>query len=234
MTNGNRVAFAPFALKEVGDGTLWSFDEIYGKQGLYRNGAPFTPSIGAAAVTSARFPGALPPLSLTYGHYRHNYADGGYADASGVTTALEILGGVRRISSDVEGSKHVSVVPRLVMITFDYTAVTPENSDDTTFVETLAPLNAVMSVRSNLGDKAITRALALPHTQETVDSEIVRISVDPEEFGLALGFQFSRTSYEILSVLIGKREWCNEPKYAGKNIILANSCAAHRIITDLQ
>ena len=165
MSNGHRVAFAPFPLKAIGDGTLWSFDDVYqGLHPLYHN-KPFTPSVADAVIASARFPAVLPPLGLTVGAHRHNFGDGGYADASGVTTALEIFQAAKRLAV-----KDPKIVPRLVMLTFDYEKVEAEKEDGTTFGETVAPIGAILGVRENLAGQAITRAQALPGAEGEISA----------------------------------------------------------------
>lgn len=221
MSNGHRVAFAPFPLKAIGDGTLWSFDDLYqGLHPLYRN-KPFSPSVADAVIASARFPAVLPPLGLTVGAHRHNFGDGGYADASGVTTALEIFQAAKRLAV-----KDPKIVPRLVMLTFDYEKVEAEKEDGTTFGETVAPISAILGVRENLAGQAITRAQALLGAE----GEIWRVSLNPDDFGIALGLQLSRTSYETLSLLLGRPEWCKESPYDAGNPILKNSCVAQKVL----
>lgn len=222
MSNGHRVAFAPFLLKATGDGTLWSFHDVYTDGPPMRHGAAFAPTIADAAVTSARFPGALPPLSLTSGNHRHNYGDGGYADASGVTTAREMYKAVKEASGD-------RIAPTLVMLTFDYEPVTPKHSG-TIFVDTLALFDAILGVRENLAGKAITGAV-----NELEEDEALRFSLDPEKLGLALGLQLSRTSYDVLSLLVGRPEWCKDiTKKHDDNAILRNSCVAARVLQKIR
>lgn len=221
MSNGHRVAFAPFLLKPTGDGTLWSFHDVYTDGPPMRHGAAFAPTIADAAVTSARFPGALPPLSLTLGSYRHNYGDGGYADASGVTTAREMYEAVKKASGD-------RVAPTFVMLTFDYEPVTPKHSG-TIFVDTLALFDAILGVRENLAGKAITGAVT------ELKDEALRFSLAPEKLGLALGLQLSRTSYDVLSLLVGRPEWCKDiTKTNDDNAILRNSCVAARVLQKIR
>lgn len=223
MSNGHRVAFAPFQLRSAGDGTLWSFDDVYPNATPSHLGAPFRPTLVDAAVTSARFPGALPPLSLTAGRNRHNYGDGGYADASGVTTALELYEEARKLA---RGKPNVK--PLLVMLTFDYKPVTPDHSG-TPLVETVAPLEAILGVRENLSGKSITRAESLPREEGGGDN-VLRVSLNPDELGLALGLQLSKSSYDVLSLLLGRPQWCPSLAYAGTNPILRNSCAAAKVL----
>jgi hypothetical protein len=227
MQNGHRVAIAPFKLFAIGDGTLWSFDDIYESLGFlpYRRGVTFKPTLADAAVASARFPGVLPPLSLTVGQTHHNYGDGAYADGSGVSTALEMYRaavGIAAASPDV--------TPLLVMITFNYSPVSPSDPD-TAFVETGAPLAAILGVRNNLSDQAITRAANFGNEDREASYKVLRVSINPDDLGLALGLQLSRTSYNVVSLLLGRPQWCDERNSNNrKNAILHNSCVAAKIV----
>ncbi len=230
MSNGHRVAFAPFALKKIGDRTLWSFGDVYETLAPLQNGRAFVPSVADAAVASARFPGILPPLSLqvrvtkqqTIDTHWHSYGDGGYADSSGVTTALEMLVAAREA---VGASK--AVVPKLIILTYDTKEVTPTDSPGTAFTDTWSPVAALLGVRQNLAGSAIARADAVK--VNSPEAKTVRLSLDPERYGLVLGFQLSRTSYEILSLLIGRPEWCGDRAPVVDNPVLKNSCAAREI-----
>jgi hypothetical protein len=227
MRNGHRVAIAPFKLFAIGDGTLWSFDDVYERLGSlpYRRGLVFRPTLANAAVASARFPGVLPPLSLTVGQTRHNYGDGGYADGSGVSTALEMYRAAVRIAAP-----RPDVAPLLVMITFNYAPVTP-GDPDTAFVETGAPVEAILGVRNNLSEQAITRAENFAGEDMQARYKVLRVSINPDDLGLALGLQLSRTSYSIVSLLLGRPRWCDEHNSNNrKNAILRNSCVAAKIV----
>jgi hypothetical protein len=227
MRNGHRVAIAPFKLFAIGDGTLWSFDDVYESLGSlpYRRGRVFRPTLADAAVASARFPGVLPPLSLTVGQTRHNYGDGGYADGSGVSTALEMYRAAVRIAA-----QSPDITPLLVMITFNYSPVKPDDAD-TAFVETGAPVEAILGVRNNMSDQAITRAENFGGEDTEVRYKVLRVSINPDDLGLALGLQLSRTSYRVVSLLLGRPEWCDERNSNnGTNAILRNSCVAAKIV----
>jgi len=225
MQNGHRVVFSPFSLRQTGDGTVWSFFDVYGNRpGLFR-GAPYAPTIADAAVTSARFPGALPPLSLQWQERRHNFGDGGYADASGVSTALELY---QALNDAQQGSDSQPSQPNpvIVLINFDYQPVKPDNQFGTTFTDTLAPVNAILGVRGSLAGKSITRALKV--TQRSKD-RIYRITLRPEDLGVGLGWKISRTSYEMISLFVGRSDWCTDLNYTGDNTILRNSCVSRRL-----
>jgi hypothetical protein len=236
MSNGHRVAFAPFGLQTIGDGTLWSFSDIYPKAAPYRYGKAFAPRIADAAVASARFPGILPPLSLSAGAQRLQFGDGAYADGSGVMTALDILEAAAKAAREADKEIHKAdeaarAKSRLVMISFDYKPVAPGETAGTLFEETLGPLYAVLSVRDNLAQQAITRAERSNAITRAERSGAER-PYESERFSLDLGLQLSRTSYEVLSLLVGRAEWCRDPAAtvdARDNTILYNSCVAKRV-----
>ena len=93
VETGYRVAFAPFALQPFGGGTLYSFDSL--------SKVPSDPMLIKAAVISARFPGLMPPwtFSLDKGS-RLTFVDGGSADSSGVTTALQLYNKLKQVGGD--------------------------------------------------------------------------------------------------------------------------------------
>jgi hypothetical protein len=93
-------------------------------------------------------------------------------------------------------------------------------------VDTVAPVDAILGVRYNEAEKAITRAET--RGLQLGSDRFLRVSVDPERFGIALGLQLSRTSFEVLSLLVGRAEWCPQD-YKEKNRILMNSCVARKL-----
>lgn len=230
MRNGHRVAFSPFPLERIGDGTLWSFGDLYkGLKPMYR-GERRPPTLAETIVASARFPVVLPAMSIKVlvdvgGRKRwhtHNFGDGGYADGSGVSTGLDIYAALSSIAEDQK------IAPYFVMLTFGYGKVARNNQQGSLFVDTWAPISAVLGVRENLAGQAIARARNLDARSRTI-----RIVVRPDDYGVALGWRISRTSYEMLSLLIGRMEWCPSD-VAGNaslkaNTIMQNSCAARRI-----
>ena len=236
---GHRVAFSPMSLREAGDGTLWSFEDLFAGDQTPRDASDFKPRMIDAAVASARFPGALPPLSLSVGGRWFNFGDGGYADASAVSTALSIY---QHALGDPAFRRAID--PRLVMITFDYEPVRVDDPDcaapgaaasayctgGTAFKDTWAPGSASLGVRQILSGQSITRARAA-----LKDGEVAQISIDPASFGIALGWRLSQTSYETLSLLVGRPDWCTDAvrarlTAAGANPIMQNSCVAADLV----
>jgi hypothetical protein len=64
------------------------------------------------------------------------------------------------------------------MITFNYSPVKPEDTD-AAFVETGAPVEAIVGVRNNLSDQAITRAENLAGEDTQARYKVVRVSIIP-------------------------------------------------------
>ncbi len=222
MANAHRVVFAPMGLnskdKTVGDGTLWSFADLFNHRQPEWRGSPFSPTLGEAAATSARFPFALPPLSLSARNERYNFGDGGYADGSGVATGLELYTAIRR-------SQEPLLKPYLLMVTFRYEEVKPEKGGGTSFTDFYSPIRAILGVRENLSGKSVTRAI----NQVNANQRSI-IAIDTNKFHIGLGLQLSRTSYEVLSLLIGKPEWCDRNKPTESGSINGNSCALQDVI----
>src|SRR5262249_55123662 len=150
VETGFRVAFAPFGLHET-DESLYSF----GYETMpSEDGVPLI----KAAVVSARFPGILPPYSISMtaksGELRWNFVDGGYSDSSVATTALALHRKLEGIAGD-------RAVIRVILLTSSNPApdLSPQNVaiTGTPFRDTLAPIGAVLKVREGLGNQAVAR-----------------------------------------------------------------------------
>lgn len=153
VETGFRVAFAPFHLHSLNE-SLYSFSDPW----MPDEDCQKEPYVGCvslmnAAAVSARFPLVLPPFSteMTDGK-RWNFVDGGYTDNSGATTALDLYRTLKGVSPDVD--------LRIILIT----SSTPQpdlGSTDvsgTIFRDTMAPVDALMQVREDLGNDAVARA----------------------------------------------------------------------------
>jgi Patatin-like phospholipase len=151
VETGFRVAFAPFHLNDI-DESLYSFSD------------PLMPdehdkTLMEAAAVSARFPLILPPFSAvmtdpnTTDRKRWNFVDGGYSDNSGATTALDLYRTLKSVAPQ-------DVDLRIVLITSSDPQPNLRGTDinGTAFRDTMAPINALMKVRANLGNEAVARA----------------------------------------------------------------------------
>jgi hypothetical protein len=115
-----------------------------GGSGATNNAVP--PSAGAG-------PTGGPPTKQKSSQKRWNFVDGAYSDNSGATTALDIYKAVEKIAPE-------SVDLRLILITSSIPQPNLAGTDinGTVFRDTIAPLDALMKVREDLGNDAVARA----------------------------------------------------------------------------
>lgn len=180
---GYRVAFAPFPLHAISDGTLFSHPSggattDFGAFGIKTSGEP-SESLIEAAFISARFPGIVPAYSFSAlsGQQPRNWnlVDGGYIDNSGATTALELYKALaaHSVSKQFREKKLGEVDIYLVMLT---DAATDPNlttvGSGTDLNDTVAPLAALLSVRQQAANRAVRRSIdevgALRRANQTV------------------------------------------------------------------
>jgi hypothetical protein len=249
---GDRVAFAPFELRHVGDGTLLRFAEAE----LPIAGA----TLVKAAVSSARFPGMMPAkivpaesdaASPKNGRWR-NFVDGGYADSSGATTALEIYHDLRKLVEAQPWAKNVDL--RLVLLTDAPTAAGGEPRGDG-LVHAISPLTTLFSVRGQMARRAVKRAwddvreLTAPgtprdasHGTTTCDDHnwaIRLVMLDQQTFSLPLGWMISTPTADLIDRMIGEPRKIDKPPPSdlaenepdaikrAANIIFNNSCTMY-------
>ncbi len=245
VETGFRVAFAPFHLHAV-DESLFSFsDEKMPDENCPQNEQQGCVSLIEAAAVSARFPLMLPPFSVALADTgpaeagkeaargdpqakadrSWNFVDGGYADNSGATTALDLYQALK----DVAGDK---VNLQIVLVT---SAIPPQDFTKikgTVFRDTLAPIDALMTVREDLGNDAVARACsAIPAPQQDVqpgvkkatmteskgaclvrgdrpDAQLRIVEIQDQTYGLSLGWKISKTSFDVVSWMLGQPSKC--------------------------
>lgn len=220
---GDRVAFAPFKLEPVGDQTLYSFSELKGvKPGV---------SLIEAAVTSARFPGMLPAKILPYTPLPggrtlwRNFVDGGYADASGSTTALEIYQSLQQELPEVrkllrERDKiDVDIDLRLVLLT-DAPSSDATDRGGEGLIHAISPLITLFTVRSQIARRAVYRAqIELLDPEQVHDAghesmplryncsdhnwRVRLVVLDQKRFELPLAWMLSAPTSHIVGGLVG-------------------------------
>ena len=235
---GYRVAFSPFELRAVGDGTLYSYAELP----LVKAQVP--QSLIEAAFVSARFPGAVPARSIRtsiHGGEREpvwNFVDGGYVDNSGSTTALELY----KLLYAMNKAENLNIDLRLVLLTdadtqLDYKTIKGSRADDT-----VTPISALLSVRSQLSQRAVTQAIEAiqsieesdPNVQARTrtgrrrgqvaqrskkadDSHILIVDVEQQTFTLPLGWKISKVTNDIIRLMMGRPDLCpDQERPAGK------------------
>jgi hypothetical protein len=166
---GFRVAFAPFHLHDI-DESLYSFSDqlmpdescptISNKQSCV--------SLMQAAIVSARFPLILPPFSAVLKDSdgkskRWNFVDGGYSDNSGAMTALALYDALNSVAPS---NVHLYIV--LITSADPQPDLLGPTINGTIFRDTLAPIDALMSVRENLGNEAVARACSAIYPKDAV------------------------------------------------------------------
>jgi len=237
VETGFRVAFAPFRLNDT-DESLYSFSDV---------GMPdeHDKSLMEAAVVSARFPLILPPFSVVMngskpGQRKHwNFVDGGYSDNSGATTAFDLYKTLRSIAPsnvDLEIILISSSVPQPQLFGMAI--------NGTVFRDTMAPIDALMKVREDLGNEGVARLCSIlyPRDRDTqaksqspagnagtgnaealgecighaadAQAPLRIIEIQDQTYGLALGWKISRTSFKIVSWMLGQPGQCDRSALA--------------------
>jgi hypothetical protein len=229
VETGFRVAFAPFDLHAT-DESLYSFSDV---------GMPneHQANLMSAAAVSARFPLIMPPFSVAMQNpdkatpqkmdtKRWNFVDGAYSDNSGASTAVDIY---RAIKDTPNVDLHIILI----------TSTNPApNLDDasingTVFRDTVAPLDALMKVRSDLGDQAVARACTYIYSSPGKEQKRGGVSVmesnaycvnqswktdgsaplqiveiQDQTYGLALGWKISATTFAVVKWMLGTPDGC--------------------------
>jgi hypothetical protein len=249
VETGFRAAFAPFYLHSL-DESLYSFvdtgmpDEACPTAGS----AQTCISLMTAAGVSARFPGLMPPFSVELPAYvasggkgtkpefftpdpshqkRWNFVDGGYADNSGATTALDIYLALKEVLADDIDLRMVlitSAVPQPVL--FD------ASINGTLFRDIMAPIDAMLKVREDLGNDAVAGACSTIYGHQgnkdcllhagasSKESSLQIVEIQDQTYGLPLGWKISRNSFEVVSWMLGA--WMLRESGACKNTAAEN------------
>lgn len=220
---GFRAAFAPFPLKDISDGTMFSFyprtDEKTKVVDSYfeAQSGPMTDhrnqSLIEAAFISARFPGIVPAWRRAKDPKRWNFVDGGYVDNSGATTALELFEELDKYST--KNNWPVSI--HLILLTDADTGPDLSKVDSGTwFNDTVAPVTALLSVRGQLAGRAVRRAIERldgdlsgrePGTKNPAQRVHV-VNLEHRALEFPLGWNISSWTDEIVRTMLGKPDLC--------------------------
>jgi hypothetical protein len=235
VETGYRVAFAPFPLEHLGGGTLYSFGDLLEQAPQPAQVAAGPTVIGAASV-SARFPVIMPPWALDGlpgGH--RSFVDGGYADASGASTGIELY---TEIEEDLErlSLKATQFPLYLIVLSDSYTEDDPA-PNSSGIGDFISPVNAILKVRDLLARRAVTQAYAGLRKNK----KLIAVQLDQQTFPFALGWTMSRLSSDIIRFTTGEPDLCIEESYLRTawarhrlkpwqiRIVNRNSCALRRI-----
>jgi hypothetical protein len=220
VETGYRVAFAPFALQPFGGGTLYSFDSL--------SRGPSDPTLISAAVISARFPGLMPPwtLKLDKGS-RLTFVDGGYADSSGVSTALQLYNKLKQVGGDDVDLYLITLTDKSKALTAA-AGVEPVGSMPfrSWLYDVFAPVTTLLSMRDLQSRKAVTEA------RTELGEKMIVVQLDQKAFPLPLGWKLSGLSSDIIRLTIGDPARCAAADDKGDtavSITNCNSCELKRI-----
>ncbi len=251
VETGSRVAFAPFKLKQVGGGNLYSFaDDLFQHSSRVKDTKTLQ-----AGVVSARFPLTSPAWQLddvkvpaiddktgkTQLETRTwNFVDGGYADNSGMLTAHDIYKKLAKIIKD----QKLKIDLRLVALGDDPLEELP---DGTTYTDTVAPLSALLNLRRR-GLVEVVREITEidPHELKRADelnkllsaraganSPLLVFRLNRSRFPLTLGWTISKYRNSTIRLQLGEPELCSTlavQKDRAADVILANSCVQREIL----
>jgi Patatin-like phospholipase len=155
---GDRIAYAPFDLEKVGDRTLKSASNLDDKLGG-------EVELIKAAIASARFPAVLPAMIVLRPSGQGqkvlwwNFVDGGYADASGTTTALEIYKALYARRDVIAEQAKGPVDLKLLILTDSGTDNDSPNPTGPGLVHTITPITTLLNVRELIGRRAVAHAI---------------------------------------------------------------------------
>ncbi len=206
VETGYRVAFAPFPLAHIGKNTLYSFADLAELSKDQASDLPQqgSPSLIKAASISARFPVIMPPwLHAPYGRKnRWTFVDGGYADSSGATTALELFTELENILKTEGSADRSGVDLYLIILTDALTEADLDTIDAGWYDDLLSPLNTLLTVRRLLAKRAIAQA----YSELDKDKKLIKIELDQNTFPLPLGWKISETSSDLIRLMMGAPE----------------------------
>ncbi|MEM9725707.1 MAG: hypothetical protein AAF909_09610, partial [Pseudomonadota bacterium] len=222
---GRTVAFAPFDLAGLAGDLILSHQEAFPT-------SPHGARLSAldAAIVSARFPGVLPAYS-TGGASAQTLVDGGYADSSGAETALALFQRVRAVISANETYRE-RFAPKLLLL-----VDASEGSGVASgggFIDTLAPLNAVLSVRNLQWRRAVQRVFNQFEALEATGAEptLLKIRFNADLLRLPLAWRLSEATHAAVRATIGAPTLCetDAPEQAADALRLENSCGLRDVL----
>lgn len=250
VETGFRGVFSPFALDGIGEGTLFALsdlpDLLSGKsvEGRKEIRARLdVQTVIDAAVTSARFPGVLPAWPLSHRGLQLNFVDGGYADASGATTAVDVFQTLKEHIAKREGAWRPSlgagqpsdgvrplpprtVLLRLILLTDNETTVDLASERGTRFRDIVAPVTALLNVRQLLARRAVKRAVS-----QVDPEEILKFEIDHRIFPLPLGWTLSNLSNNLVGAMLGSAQRpCVKNEAAQNDAMPAAPTLFHQVV----
>jgi hypothetical protein len=205
---GERIAYSPFPLAGLGDGNLKAMRELPDSE-------PET--LVEAAVASARFPAVLPAKIHSPQRLWWNFVDGGYADASGTTAALEIY----KVIEALKNKKNLPIDLKLLLLTESSTE--PTLPTGAGLSHAISPITTLLTIRDQIGRRAVDRVLSDLEPEKIKDATVLdcggkgeharmlRIQLDRSSINLPLGWMLSRHTADTIDHLVNFPEKVTYP-----------------------
>ena len=220
---GARIAFSPFVLAGIGDDTLKAMSELPQSK---------PEKLIEAAVASARFPAVLPAKIYRPGKLWWNFVDGGYADASGTTTALEIYKVIEQRQSSIEKNTGLQFDLKLLLLT--ESSNDPGTPSGAGLIHAISPITTLLTIREQISRRAVARAMN-DLSAVTLDATATgrdcsgsnerlrfhRILLNTGTIGLPLGWMLSRHTADMIDTLVNEPDKVRHPA-GSRGIAIAN------------
>ena len=246
VETGFRVAFAPFHLHDT-EASPYSFSDPL----MPDEDCPSVPykqgciSLIEAAVVSARMPPMLPPFSVSIRDLgsNWNFVDGGFADNSGAATALDIYKALQSVARQ-------NVDLRIILITSSIPQ--PNLLGNDVIGSYLGPFGGTNALVKSSGNAAVAAACreiypdgtetCIGHSgQATAPLQIVEMQ--DQANAISPGWVVSRTSYDVLSWMLGHPASCSDdqqpsvasdqPNLQLANVIMRRNSCVMKLIVEL-
>lgn len=145
-----------------------------------------------------------------------NFVDGGYADLSGATTALALYNALHRTAEQDNADL------QLILLTSSDPQSKPSDINGTPFADIMGPIDAILNVRDGMANEAVARACdGIGNTGKgrtgvqtcnntSQKSPLQIVGIDDKTYGLSLGWKISRTTFAVVSWMLGDPYSCSE------------------------
>jgi hypothetical protein len=221
VDSGRRTLIAPFAINSLRAGSQsqqsWFYETAEMKKALtnYSSVPPVKEDLqlSQAVGISARFPWILPAATVKRGEDTLQLVDGGYFDNSGIETAVDLIEDLVAIRQASGGSKNFEI-HLITDASFAYDSPVGWRGLD----DLLSPVRVLLSAREARGGLSFTRAatsrffycgynLNCPPLPYDISPAAI---LDQQDFGLALGFQLSNNSVNLIETQVGDPSRCSD------------------------
>jgi hypothetical protein len=171
----------------------------------------------------------MPPWAFGLDKGSHlTFVDGGYADSSGVATALQLYNKLKQVGGDDVDLYLIALTDKSKALTA-VAGVEPVGSMPVRswLYDFISPLTTLLSVRDLQSRKAVTEA------RTELGEKMIVVQLDQKAFPLPLGWKLSGLSSDIIRHTIGDPGRCTTDNDKGNTAISIsnrNSCELKRIV----